>query len=103
MATTTKNWALTSYTNNTWVDVVNENSTLAAIMIANTAGGQVTIQLRIAQSGSKLVTIIPQKVMQSNESFTLDLRSLNLTTNQSLQINASATGVEILASGVAWS
>lgn len=100
MAYTTKNWTLNSYTVDTWTDLVGEAATIAALTIANTAGGDAVVEMRLEDGGSSLATIIPTSTLGSSESYTLDLRSLNITGTQKLQIRVDVTGVEFIASGV---
>ena len=93
---TPKNWKLTSYTDNTWTDVVNEVAIIAAIVIANTdVGAARSVSLRL--SGG--LVILPTTSIPAGASYTLDVRSLNIISGESLQARASATGINILASG----
>lgn len=101
MALQTKNWTLNSYTNLTWTNLVAEQATIATITFANTAGSNVTIQLRLEDgAGTGLASILPSSVIAANESWTLDVRSLNITGSQRLQFQADIAGAEVLASGV---
>ena len=93
---TPKNWKLTSYTDNTWTIVVNEVAIIAAIVIANTdVGAARSVSLRL--SGGAV--ILPTASIPAGASYTLDVRSLNIISGESLQARASATGINILASG----
>lgn len=100
MLYTTKNWSLNSYTNATWTDVVAEAATIATITIANTTASPVEVQLRVEDGGSSLATILPPYSIGANDSYTLDVRSLNITGTQALQFQADAAGAEIFVSGV---
>ena len=94
--TTAKNWKLTTYTNATWTNIVNEVATLATVIIANTdAGAARNVSIRL--SGG--LVIVPTTSIAAGAVFTLDVRSLNIVTGESLQANISAAGVNILASG----
>lgn len=96
MLTTTKNWKLTSYTNSTWTNVVNEVATLAAVVIANTdLVNPITVGLRL--SGGAV--ILPSTSIPAGATYSLDLRSLNVITGESLQMEASAAGINVIASG----
>ena len=94
--TTAKNWKLTSYTDATWTDVVNEVATLATLVIANTnAGAAINVSIRL--SGG--LVIVPTTSIAAGGAFVLEVRSINVTSGESLQANISAAGVNILASG----
>ena len=100
MALTTKNWPLNSYTNATWTDLVAEPATVAAITIVNTGGGDVIVQLRLEDSAVSQAVILTPSTIGSNESYTLDVRSINVTGTQKIQFQADVAGAEVLASGV---
>lgn len=99
MAFTTKNWTLNSYTNATWTDLVAEPATVAAITIS-APGGSTSVQLRLEDSGVSQAVILPPSLIGMNESYTLDVRSLNVTGTQKIQFQADVAGAEVLASGV---
>lgn len=100
MAKTEKNWTLNSYTDATWTDLVAEPAVIAAIAVSNISARDVTVEIRLEDGGASLATVLAPSVVSSNESFAIDLRSLNVTGTQALQINASAVGAEFVASGV---
>lgn len=97
-----KNWYLTSYVNNTWTSVISETEPviIASMVMANTSGSSVTVRVRLGDLSGNLVTIIPGKELLGGESFTIDLRSVNILPGQSLEVSATAAGAEILLSGV---
>lgn len=96
MLTTAKNWKLIAYVNDTWTGVVNEVATVAAILIVNTdLTNPVSASLRL--SGGAV--ILPMTRLAAGSSFSIDIRSLNITTGESLQLIASAAGVNVVASG----
>lgn len=100
MALTRKNWTLNSYTNATWTNVVAEAAVVACITIANTAGTATSVQLQLDNgSGTSLATILPAYSIAAGESYTVDVRSLNVTGSQRLQFQANQAGAEVLASG----
>lgn len=100
MALTPKNWTLNSYTVSTWTDFVNEPSTLASIMMCNTTAGVVVVDVRLEDAGSSQAVMMNQYNLSANDTQVFDLRSLNITGSQSLQIQADTVGVEFIASGV---
>lgn len=101
MATKTeRNWALTSYTVDTWTNVLAEPATLGAIIIANLSAGDAIVQLRLEDGGAHVSQPLPPTVVASNDSFTLDVRSLNIVGTQALQFRADVAGAEVTASGV---
>lgn len=99
MSFSNKNWTLNSYTNGTWTDLVAEPATVAAIIISNPTASGVTGEIRLEDGGSNVASILPGTVIASNESQTIDIRSLNITGTQALQIKADAAGLEFTASG----
>lgn len=100
MAFTTKNWTLNNYANATWTDLVAEPATVAAITIVNTGGGDVIVQLRLEDSTVSQAVILPPSTIGASESYTLDVRSINVTGAQKIQVQADVAGAEFLASGV---
>lgn len=93
---TPKNWKLTAYTNNTWTDVVGEAAILASILVANTdPANAINVQLRL--SGGAV--ILPASSVPASSSYALDLRSLNIGSGETLQLQASAAGINAIASG----
>jgi len=100
MALTPKNWTVSSYTNSTWTALVAEPAQLAAITIANT-GALATVEIQLDDgAGVELARVLPASDIDTNESYTLDLRSLNVTGTQRLRVQVSVAGVHFVASGV---
>lgn len=97
---TTKNWTLNSYTNDTWTDLVAEPSVIAALIIANTGAGDAVVDVRLEDGGASLAVLVPTATIGSAESYVLDMRSLNVTGTQAVQVRADVAGVEFTASGV---
>lgn len=97
---TPKNWTLNSYTDDTWTDLVAEPATVAAVIVANSGEEEAEVKIRLEDAGSSLATVLPPSVVAANESYTLDVRSLNLTGTQKLQIQCDVAGCEFVASGV---
>ncbi len=97
-----KNWFLTSYVNDTWTPVVSESERVivATLVLCNTALSAVTVGVRLGNGVDKLATIIPNKSIPSGESFTLDLRSVNIMVGQTIDIRVDGPGAEFLMSGV---
>lgn len=101
MALSRKNWTLNTYTEDTWTDFVNEECTIASMVICNTTTSDATISMRITDSGGTgLATLMSVKPLTANEAITVDIRSLNLVSGQKLQARANVAGVEVAASGV---
>lgn len=99
----TKNWTLNSYTNATWTDLINQSdkSTVATLIMANTAGSDAAVQLRVTDdTPTSLAVILPALTITAGTSEILDIRSLNLSGSQRLQIQVDIAGVEFCASGV---
>lgn len=96
MLTSTKNWKLSSYTNDTWTPLVNEVATLATVILSNTtASTSITVSVRL--SGGTV--LLPPVVLTGGQVFTFDVRSLNIITGESLQVNCNASGMNFIASG----
>jgi len=99
MATKTeKNWTVNSYTLGTWTDLVAEPSTVAAVIIAANAAASVSI--RLEDGGSEEAMLLPLSPVGDNEAYSFDVRSLNITGTQKLQVFADTIGVSFTASGV---
>lgn len=97
---TPKNWTLSSYTNSTWTDLVDEPAIVANLSIANTTGGAVNVQVRLSDgSGNNLAVIVPTNAIEAGDAYRVDLRAVAITGAQSLQVWASAAGINFLASG----
>ena len=97
---TPKNWPLSSYTNSTWTDLVDEYSILANLSIANISVTPVTISVRLSDgAGNNLAIIVPQNVIQPNDAFRIDLRAIAVVGVQTIQVWANAAGANFLASG----
>lgn len=97
------NWALTSYTVDTWTDVAAAPAVMTSIMLSNTdAANEIVVELRVADGGVEVAQIVPPATLAANSAQTLDLgtlRSLVLTGTQHLQLRASAAGIHVFASG----
>lgn len=101
MALTPKNWQLTSYTNDTWTDLVAEPAQIATLNVSNVGAAAVLVQVRLDDgAGVEVVRVLPPASVDMNAAFTLDVRSLNVTGTQRLQVRANAGGAHFLASGV---
>lgn len=99
----TKNWTLNSYTAATWTDLIDQSnkSTLATLVIANTAVGDAVVQIRLTDdTPTSLAVIMPPKTITAGEAEVLDVRSINISGTQRIQIQVDIVGVEFTASGV---
>lgn len=99
MALTTKNWTLNSYTVTTWTSVVSEPATLTTIIIANNSASVVSVSIRIEDTSVSKSIILPLTGVNPLDSYTIDMRSLNITGTQTLQIYCTAAGAEFTVSG----
>ena len=101
MAVEKKNWPVDTYLDDTWTDVVSEAATVANIMVCNTAAEELVLQLRVDDgAGNKVATILPPNIVAAGKSSTLNVRVINITAGQRLQLRANGAGIEIVASGV---
>lgn len=97
MLNTADNWPLTSYTNNAWTPVVTGLAVVASIIVANTdAVNPITVALRIGTA-----ILVPDTVIAAGTTQAVDVRSLVVKTGQTLDLRASAPGINALASGAA--
>lgn len=92
-----RNFTLTSYTNNTWTDVVRSRTNLQTIIISNTTAGAINVSVRI---GGPDAVVLPTTSVAANSSYVMDLNSLTIESEQALQVYVSATGVHVIASEV---
>lgn len=99
---TAKNWSLTTYTGGTWTDLVAEQAILATVLLSNTDTADIIVSVRVVDNtDTELAVLLPDTIIGPHESHTFDIRSINITTNQKLQVKAAALGVHFLASGSA--
>jgi len=101
MALTPKNWAVKDYTNNTWTNLVVGPAQIANILISNPTQAAVIVQVRLENgSGVEVVTLLPPSTIGINEVYTFEMRSVNVTGTQRIQVLAQTPGAGFLASGV---
>lgn len=98
MALQTKNWAVTSYTNDVWTDLVAEPATIAALVISTSVNTSMAI--RVEDTATSVAVLVPLSLLDAGSSSVLDLRSINITGTQKIQVQAADGGVEFFASGV---
>lgn len=96
MLTNPKNWTLVSYTNSVWTNLVSEASVVATVMVTNPSGVDINCSIRLLTSGAVL---LPTASIKAGESITLEIRSLSIPAGDGIQINASAAGLNFIASG----
>lgn len=95
-----RNWTLKTYTNDTWTDLVTDETAIDAIVIANTTGGAVNISIRLAdQDGNERAVLVPTKSVAATTAETLDVAGLKTGKHDKIQVKASAAGVHFTASG----
>ena len=95
---TEKNWTVNSYVNSEWTDLVSEPSTVASIIIS--ANLETLISIRLEDSGDVKATLLPFVLVGESEAYSFDIRSLNITGTQRLQVLSTSAGVSFTASGV---
>lgn len=96
-------YTLNSYTVDTFTDLVvsNVNFTLASFLAVNTSGSTATVDVAVTDaSDTLLATIVSGKDVLADESFSLNIKSLNLPTSYKLRVKANIAGVDFLASGI---
>lgn len=95
-----KNWTLNSYTNDTWTDLVAEPGIVATLSIANPTAGPIDVEVRLSDgSDNNLARILPLNELVAKDAFQLDIKSIPVTGAQTIQVKASAAGIEFLAGG----
>lgn len=95
-----RNWTLNAYTNDAWTTLVTDETAIDAVVIANTSGGAVNIQIRLAdKSGTERAILVPTKSIAATTAETLDIAGLKTGKNDIIQVQASAAGVHFTASG----
>ena len=102
MSYTPKNWTKNTYTNGTWFDLVAEKSIVNTVIFCNKALSNRGVSIRIFDGTNEVATLLKDFALGSNESFTLDLKSLPITAGQSLQCKVDADDVDFLAGGVTY-
>jgi len=95
-----KPWTLSSYTNDTWTDLVDEPAIVATLSIANTVSTPVNVEVRLSDGdNNNLAVIVPQNELVGYDAFILDIKSIPVTGAMTIQVKASAAGVNFLAGG----
>jgi hypothetical protein len=95
-----KNWTLSSYTNDTWTDLVDEPAIVSTISIANTTAGPITAELRLSDGdNNNLAVIVPANSLVGYDAFIVDIKSIPVTGGQTIQAKGSAPGLNFLAGG----
>lgn len=96
MLTSPKNWTLVTYSAGSWIDLVSEPSVVVSVLVTNPSGTAVDCSIRLTASTAVL---LPTTTIQPGESITLEVRSLSIPAADGIQINASAAGLNFIASG----
>ena len=96
---------LTSYTNNTFTPLptaVGAYSTRAGahqLFMCNTSSGAITVNARIVDhNGAHCMTLVKDMVLPAGESYT-SAAFITLNSGESVEVKASAAGVEFAAFG----
>jgi hypothetical protein len=102
MALSTTVYTLNTYTPATYTELVPSADVFvtASLVLANTAGTDATVTVRLAQGGTESAIILPPFLIVAGESHTLALRSLNVPDGYTLDISVDIVGVHATASGV---
>lgn len=94
---TPKAWLSTSYTPNTWTAVVSELSVITSIIVANNSIGDVIFTLKHGDS-----IIIPATILEAGTPYSIDFRSLVVTSTAYLYFSCDLAGVHISISGASY-
>lgn len=93
---TGKAFAVTSYTNDAWTDVVAENADVTAVRVCNTSlTDPIIFELR---RGAAQLTAA--RVVEAGDSLALNAGTLRVTTAAPLQIRCSGAGIHVTADAV---
>lgn len=99
MAITTRNWALTTYNNAVWVDLVTGLATVASLNVANNdLVNPIDVSLRL--SGG--CVLLPPTTIEPGGSYCVDIKSINVMAGERLQVLCTAAGINVLASGITY-
>ena len=96
---TPTNWTLNTYTAVTWTDLVAEAAIVASVVISNPTASPVSVSVRLEDAAAGLATLLPVSAIEAYGSYVLNMRSMNITGTQALQIYGLTTGAEFAASG----
>lgn len=99
MAITTRNWTLTAYTVNTWTNLVSGLATIASLNIANNDLVN-SIDVSVRLSGG--CVLLPPTTIEPGGSYVADIKSINVMANEQVQVQASAAGIHVCASGITY-
>jgi hypothetical protein len=99
MALTADNWTLNTYTAATWTDLVAVPATVNTIIISNPTASPVSVSVRLEDAAANLSTVLPVTAIEAYGSYTLDIKSINVTGTEAIQVYGVTTGAEFLASG----
>lgn len=95
-----RNWTVDAYVNDAWTKLVTSPADLSCVVIANTSGGAINVQMRLADlSGSGRAVILPTKSVAASTAETLAVPGLKIGKHDVLEVRASASGVNFTASG----
>jgi len=102
MAINAKQWALNSYTNATWTDLVDAAvETLVKNVVVSVGANLVNVSVRVVDDSGVLISmIVPGEDLDTNRGYKLDLDLIVLEATQRLQVRASAAGVNFSANGM---
>lgn len=99
------NWAVNSYTDDTWTDlVVGADSTIATLVLCNTTiDTDVIVGVRLVQTDGTEISVLVSAMVLAQGALPkiLDFNSMNVKTGQKLQVKASVAGANFTASGFA--
>lgn len=102
MAINPKQWALNSYTNSVWTDLVDATAeTLIKNLVVSVGANQSEVAVRVVNDAGALVSmLVPGETLDTNRGYKLDLDLIVLETTQRLQVRSSAAGVNFSANGM---
>ena len=102
MAYLPKNWTKNTYTNDVWFDLVTAKSIVNSIVFCNKGSTGNAVSVRLFDGTNELAVIVDAFQIDEEDSYTLDLRSLVVGSEQTLQCKASGDDMQFVASGVTY-
>lgn len=97
-----ENYTLSSYSNNTDTDLVNDSVevVLRSIVIANTNASSRTVIVKLTDGASaERARLLPSTAIPAGASYTLDFGSLSLKDTDKVMVQASGADVHFTATG----
>lgn len=102
MAINAKQWALNTYTNGAWTDLVDATvETLVKNLVISVGVNAPTVGVRVVDDVGTLISlIVPAELLDINKGYKLDLDLIVLEATQRLQVRSDVAGLNFSANGM---